>query len=98
MEWVAQLPRLESLSLEYTPVTDTGFAKLAALTSLSELHLDHTEITDASVKGLTSLRNLKYVDVYHTSISEQGFNSLHKALPACRINWSLDAARRERRT
>jgi len=98
MEWIAQLPRLESLSLEYTPVTDAGFARLANLTSLSELHLDHTEITDASVKALGGLRNLKYIDVYHTSISEQGFNSLQKTLPGCRINWSLDAARRERRT
>jgi hypothetical protein len=50
------------------------------------------------VKELTALRNLKYVDVYHTSISEQGFHSLQKALPGCRINWSLDATRRERRT
>jgi Leucine-rich repeat (LRR) protein len=98
MEWVAQLPRVESLSLEYTPVSDAGFARLARIASLTELHLDHTEITDASVKSLTNLHNLKYVDVYHTSISEQGFNSLHKALPGCRINWSLDAARRERRT
>jgi hypothetical protein len=37
-------------------------------------------------------------DVYRPSTSEQGFNSLQKDIPACRINWSLDAARRERRT
>jgi hypothetical protein len=84
--------------LEYTPVTDKGFVQLTKIASLSELHLDHTDITDAAVQGMAGLHNLKYIDVYHTSISEQGFNALQKALPACRINWSLDATRKERRT
>jgi hypothetical protein len=89
---------LESLSLEYTPIGDAGFAKLAGLTALAALHLDHTDISDASIKAMTDLHKLKYVDVYHTVISEQGFESLKKALPGCQINWSLDSTKRERRT
>jgi hypothetical protein len=86
------------LSLEYTAVGDAGFAKLAGLAGLTELRLDRTNITDASVNILTGLTNLKYLDIYHTLISEQGFQLLKKALPGCRINWSLDSTRRERRT
>ena len=98
MESVAQLAKLESLSLEYTTVTDAGFAKLAGLSSLAELHLDHTEITDASVKMLDRPAQSRVRRLYHTLISEQGFESLKKALPGCQINWSLDATRRERRS
>jgi hypothetical protein len=47
---------------------------------------------------LSGLRNLRYIDAYHTLISQPGIDRLKKALPACRINWSKDAARRERRS
>ena len=95
---MAQLSKLEALRLEYTTVGDAGFAKLAGLTALSELQLDHTEVSDATVKVLAGFSGLKYVDAYHTLISQEGYESLKKSLPACKINWSLDATKRERRT
>jgi Leucine-rich repeat (LRR) protein len=98
MDWIAKLPNLESLHLDYTTVSDAGFAKLAGLTALSELYLDRTNISDASLGLLTRLRKLRYIDLYHTLFTEQGVQSLRKALPDCKINWSLDSTRRGRRT
>ena len=98
MAWVAQLPKLEALNLNYTPVTDAGIAQLSKNTAFVELRLDRTDLTDKSLSWLTAQKNLKYLDLYHTQLSEQGFNSVKKALPNAEINWSLDAARARRRT
>jgi hypothetical protein len=98
MAWVAQLSRLESLNLNYTPVTDAGFAKLSSLTGFTELKLDRTDLGDKSVSWLLGQKNLKYIDLYHTLISEQSYQSLRKALPTAEVNWSLDAGRTRRRT
>src|SRR5258707_2005188 len=98
MDVVSQLTEREWMSLEYTPVGDAGFAKLAGLASITELHLDQADITDASVKVLSGFTKLRYVDLYHTEVSETGYESLKKALTGCTVNWSRDAARRERRT
>ena len=98
MAWIAQLPRLEALNLNYTAVGDAGIALLSTNTAFSELKLDRTDLTDKSLSWLTGQKNLKYLDLYHTQLSEQGFNSIKKALPNARINWSLDAARARRRT
>ena len=63
MEWVGRLPKLESLNLNYTPVTDAGFAKLSSNTNFSELKLDRTDLADKSLAWLTSQKNLKYIDL-----------------------------------
>ena len=81
MAWVAQLPKLEALNLNYTPVTDAGIAQLSKNTAFSELKLDRTDLTDKSLSWLTAQKNLKYLDLYHTQLSEQGFKSVKKALP-----------------
>jgi hypothetical protein len=98
MAWVAALPKLEALNLNYTTVSDAGFAKLSGITSLTELKLDRTDIGDGSLGWLTAQKNLKYADLYHTLISAQGHSSLTKALPKAEINYSLDAIRSRRRT
>jgi hypothetical protein len=84
--------------VNYTPVTDAGFAKLSTITAFTELKLDRTDLSDKSLEWLSRLKNLKYLDVYHTLVSESGFQSLKKALPGTEINWSLDAGRTRRRT
>jgi hypothetical protein len=98
MQWVGQLPKLEALNLNYTPVTDDGFAKLYGNTSFSELKLDRTDLTDKSLSWLTGQKNLQYLDLYHTLMTESGFRTLKKAQPKTEINWSLDAGRTRRRT
>lgn len=98
MAWIAKLEKLESIELEYTAINDEGLARLAPLTSLKELKLDRTDVSDASVKVLTGFTGLQYLDAYHTLISQPAVDTLRKALPNCRINWALDATKRERRT
>ena len=76
MAWVAQLPKLEALNLNYTPVTDAGFAQaVRSNTAFSELKLDRTDLTDKSLSWLTGQKNLKYLDLYHTLMTEQGFKA-----------------------
>ena len=98
MEWIAQLPKLEFLNFDYTPVGDAGFAKLAGLASLAELHLDRTNISDSSIDLLSGLKGLRYIDLYHTLVSEKGMQRLIKALPGCKINWDVNSTRTERRS
>ena len=71
MTWVARLPNLEALNLNYTTVSDAGFKALADMTSLTELKLDRTDISDASLVWLTKQKNLKYADLYHTQFAGQ---------------------------
>jgi hypothetical protein len=98
MEWIAQLSKLETLHLDYTSVSDAGFAKLAGLTMLTELYLDRTDISDESIPMLAGLKRLRYIDLYHTTVSEEGVEKLKQALPGCKFNWNLDSTRRRRRT
>ena len=98
MAWIAQLPKLESLHLDYTPISDAGFAKLAGHAALRELYLDRTELTDAGIDTLAGLSTLRFIDLYHTLVTEAGVAKLRKALPELKINWNADSSRRGRRT
>ncbi len=98
METVGKLTRLQSLDLDYTRVSDAGFAKLSGLTALVSLQLDDADLTDAGVTHVAALRNLKQLDLYHTLVTEKGFAQLKTALPSCEIHYERDSTRRERRS
>ncbi len=92
MDWVAKMSKLESLSLEYTAVSDAGFAKLAGLTQLhGTAPRSRRTSRTLPIKVLSGMSKLHYMDLYHTEFSEQGYESLKKALPACDINWNKDS-------
>jgi hypothetical protein len=98
MDAIGSLTNLEWLDLDHTRITDAGLAKLAGLTKLTELGLDSVELTDKGVVSLAGIGSLRELDLYHTLVTDKGFELLQKALPACRIHYERDSAKRERRS
>ncbi|CAI5462117.1 unnamed protein product [Closterium sp. Yama58-4] len=58
MKHLYRLPRLESLDLDGTDVSDSALEGIGSLTSLKALTLDHTKVTDAGLLHLTALTSL----------------------------------------
>jgi hypothetical protein len=83
---VGTLSRLESLSLNWTPVTDTGLAHLTGLTELRELALMRTRITDAGLARLSGLTSLEDLWLTDTRITDVGLAQL-RGLTRLRQVW-----------
>jgi uncharacterized protein (TIGR03067 family) len=83
-----QLPRLRTLILDCTQITDKGLAHLTSLTRLTELSLKATRVTDAGLKHLERLTSLKKVNLRLTAVSQRGVVALRKALPRAVIEQS----------
>jgi internalin A len=56
---LATLPKLSSVELRLTKVTDAGMAELARSSSLESVSVEGTEVTDAGLPHLAKLKNLK---------------------------------------
>jgi hypothetical protein len=69
---LARLPRLNSLVLFRTPVTDAGLAHLAKIGGLESLDLHGTKITDAGLVHLEHLTRLKHLDLSGTQVTDAG--------------------------
>ena len=85
------LPRLKSLNLYLTLVTDAGLASLGdgnyrSAAKIERLNLDKCPITDAGIAKLSSLTNLAWIHLGGTAITDVGlvelakFNSLKEAV------------------
>ncbi|HJT32647.1 MAG TPA: hypothetical protein VJ783_11455 [Pirellulales bacterium] len=60
---LAGLPRLRSLNLSITSVTDVGLAKLVPLDSLEELAISKDVATATAFKSLAALKNLRAIHI-----------------------------------
>jgi serine/threonine protein kinase len=69
MARLAQLPRLESLSLADMRVTDSEIASLTSAASLTHLDLQDTPISDAALASLKKLANLQSLVLNRTRMS-----------------------------
>lgn len=78
---LAGMPRLETLVLSRSSVTDAGLAHVGKLTQLKSLWLDQTAISDAGLARLYSLVNLESLAIADTDASIHGVESLEQALP-----------------
>ncbi|CAI5462123.1 unnamed protein product [Closterium sp. Yama58-4] len=58
-----RLPRLDTLSLERTDVSDSVLEGIGSLTSLRNLMLDDTKVTDAGLSHLTALSSLEVLSL-----------------------------------
>jgi len=75
---LATLPRLRTLDLGDTDITDEGFAHLAPLTSLTRLDVSMADerITDASIAIIGTFTKLVRLEVWRTSITDHGLAHL----------------------
>ncbi len=82
---LSRLPRLRTLILPFSNVTDAGLAQLAeARTPLTALHVRHAKgITDKGLTHLVKLPGLDMIDLSGTGISANGAGVL-RALPELR--------------
>lgn len=73
---IGKLPKLESLTLDFTNVTDVGVSELAGSKSLIHLELMSTRLTDAGLKHIGSMTNLRILQVSHTKVTGDGLKHL----------------------
>jgi hypothetical protein len=86
LPYVAKLPKLETLVLSNTPVTDAGLSYLARCSSLKEVRLAMTGVSDAGLLNLASLKSLTQVVLdKKTKVTPQGIQRFEKLLPGCKV-------------
>jgi hypothetical protein len=74
MELLAKQPKLESINLAYTKVTDLGLEHLAPLKNVKVLDLYYAEaVTDLGIAHLKHWRNLEYLNVRGTKVTSSLF-------------------------
>jgi uncharacterized protein (TIGR03067 family) len=83
---LAGLKNLQSLNLDFTPVSDAGLRDLAGLQSLQHLSVMGTKVSDAGLKELAGLKNLQSLNLFFTPVTKTGVQELQKALPKCKIS------------
>jgi hypothetical protein len=71
-----KLPKMTSLSLGRSEVTDAGAKELGQLTQLTYLSLDGSPITDAALTDLARLKALKNLSLMDTKITEKAVDVL----------------------
>jgi uncharacterized membrane protein len=74
------IPKMVTIDLSATSVTDESVALLAPATELRMIRLSETGITDASIDTLVKLKNLESVNFYGTKVTDEGVKKL-SALP-----------------
>jgi Leucine-rich repeat (LRR) protein len=72
------LPKLDTLDLSGTNVSDAGLTSLEGLTQLNFLNLDQTKITGAGLEHLKGLSNLQELSLRKTRVSDAGLAYLEK--------------------
>lgn len=74
------IPKMVSVDLSASSVTDASVALLADAKNLRMVRLSETEITDASMDTLSKLTSLESVNLYGTQVTDEGVKKL-AALP-----------------
>jgi hypothetical protein len=74
---LARLPRLESINLAFTKITDVGLEHLAPLGNVRVLDLDHAEsVTDEGVAHLKHWRRLEHLNLRGTKVTSSAFEPI----------------------
>ena len=74
------IPKMVTVDLSASSVTDASVALLASATDLRMIRLSETGITDAAIDTLVKLQKLESVNFYGTKVTDEGVKKL-SALP-----------------
>lgn len=72
MKWIAQQSQLESLSLEYTPISAELLQQLSGLSKLKSLSLRGSRFDDDAALSLKAFSQLETIDLSHTQLTDAG--------------------------
>lgn len=70
------IPKMVSVDLSATGITDRSVALLAPAENLRMIRLNETGITDASIDTLVKLQNLESVNLFGTKVTDEGVKKL----------------------
>jgi hypothetical protein len=73
---LSQLPYVERIKFDYTPIGDAGLEPLEGLKNLRELSLRGTRVTDAGLVHLQKLPSLTELDLERLPITDAGLAAL----------------------
>lgn len=76
IEALKKEPRLRTVVLSISGITDQGMDKVARLDGIRELWLDHTVITDKGIRALRHLGSLEVLNVAGTQVTAKGIAQL----------------------
>ena len=76
LEQIAQLPKLQTLSVTGGEITDRGFRHLTALRELRELRCWKMPVTFECLEAISQIRTLDSLSLNQTSISRDGIDKL----------------------
>jgi hypothetical protein len=76
LEFLAKLPRLETLDLSNTPVNSDGLVHLRKLRQLRGLSLCNTDVDDSGMKHIGRLTSLQRLSLWNTKIGDDGLEPL----------------------
>lgn len=90
LEMFAELPRLESLSLQYNRFSDAGVGRLQKLRHLRTLWVcgkseRPNDISDASLGFLLDLPNFEELGVQNTKVTKAFSDRLRAKIPKCKV-------------
>ena len=75
LEYLRDLPDLETLIIDFSQVTVRGLQHVRALRHLKELSLGHNNLTDADLVHLEPLQELRHLSIF-CSMSDEAFDSI----------------------
>ncbi len=75
---LAEDPNVQTLTIEDTAITDTGFATIAQFKQITCLNADRTKLTKAGVKSISLMPNLVHLAISENDIGDDSLPYLAK--------------------
>jgi hypothetical protein len=78
LQFVAEMPEVQTIQLGGAPVTDRGLECLGRLSKVKHLNLRGTRITDDGLARLANLTRVEYLNLGDTAITDIGLGHLRR--------------------
>jgi hypothetical protein len=76
LDSVIYLPKLSTLDLSKTPITDEGVRRIASCSQLRALDLGETAVTDEALRWIEGLTSLEHLSLQDTPVTDAGVRRL----------------------